>query len=99
VLGETGKCRDRVQFVKDKTQELILANNKLRQYSAIGARVERQITWLRPMSGWCKLNTDGASKGNPGLAVAGGVMRDEYGGWKGGFAVNIGICSAPLAEL
>ena len=90
----TGKCRDKVQFVKDKTQEVIQANNKLRQHSVIGARVERQIAWSRPMSGWCKLNTDGVSKGNPGLAAAGGVMRDEYGGWKGGFDIYIGICSA-----
>ena len=99
VFGETGKCRDRVQFVKDKTQEVIKANNNQRHKQVIGARMERQITWTRPMSGWCKLNTDGASKGNPGLAAAGGVIRDENGRWKGGFAINIGICSAPLAEL
>ncbi|WZZ66780.1 hypothetical protein YC2023_078150 [Brassica napus] len=99
VFGETGKCRDRVQFVKDKTQEVIKANNNQRHKQVIGARMERQITWTRPMSGWCKLNTDEASKGNPGLAAAGGVIRDENGRWKGGFAINIGICSAPLAEL
>ena len=26
-------------------------------------------------------------------------MRDEYGMWEGGFVINIGVCSAPLAEL
>ena len=46
-----------------------------------------------------KLNTDGASHGNPGLASAGGVLRDGEGEWCGGFALNIGRCSAPLAEL
>ncbi|CAA7039902.1 unnamed protein product [Microthlaspi erraticum] len=45
------------------------------------------------------LNTDGASRGNPGLATAGGVLRDGEGRWRGGFAINIGRCSAPLAEL
>ena len=99
VFGETGKCRDRVQFVKDKTQEVILANNKLRLHSAVGLREERHIKWRRPSNGWCKLNTDGASRGNPRLATAGGVMRNENGEWKGGFAVNISICSATLAEL
>ena len=99
VFGETGKCRDRVQFVKDKTQEVILANKKLRPRSTVGAHVERQIEWCKSGNGWCKLNTDGSSKGNPGLATAGRAMRDEYGEWRGGFAINIGICSAPLAEL
>ena len=51
------------------------------------------------MNGWFKLNTDGAARGNPRLATTGGVVRDEYRMWKGGFALNIGICSAPLAEL
>lgn len=49
--------------------------------------------------GWVKLNTDGASHGNPGRATAGGVLRDGEGNWIGGFALNIGICSASLAEL
>ncbi|XP_019097453.1 PREDICTED: sugar transporter ERD6-like 17 [Camelina sativa] len=44
-------------------------------------------------------NTDGASHENPGLATAGGVLRDRMGQWCRGFALNIGICSAPLAEL
>lgn len=46
-----------------------------------------------------KLNKDGASRGNPGLATAGGVLRNEAGEYCGGFAVNIGKCTAPLAEL
>ncbi|KAG7558418.1 Ribonuclease H domain [Arabidopsis thaliana x Arabidopsis arenosa] len=57
------------------------------------------IAWTPPMAGWFKLNTDGASHGNPGLATAGGVVRDGEGNWCSGFALNIGICSAPLAEL
>ncbi|XP_041021291.1 uncharacterized protein K02A2.6-like [Juglans microcarpa x Juglans regia] len=37
-------------------------------------RVER---WSRPQDGWVKLNTDGSSLGNPGLAGAGGVLHDH----------------------
>nr|AID60103.1 hypothetical protein [Brassica napus] len=99
VFGEIGKCRDRVRFVKDKAQEVIKANKKVREPSAIGVHVERQIAWFVPENGWVKLNTDGASRGNPGLATAGGALRDEEGKWIGGFSLNIGICSAPLAEL
>ncbi|XP_010484806.1 PREDICTED: uncharacterized protein LOC104763089 [Camelina sativa] len=70
----------------------------------VGGRVRpnrgmRMIAWSPPSVGWVKLNTDGASHGNPGLATAGGVLRDSDGAWIGGFAFNIGICTAPLAEL
>ncbi|XP_019091097.1 PREDICTED: uncharacterized protein LOC109128707 [Camelina sativa] len=37
--------------------------------------------------------------GEQGLATAGGVLRSETGEWRGGFALNIGCCSAPMAEL
>lgn len=36
---------------------------------------------------------------NPVLTTAGGLIRDATGSWCGGFALNIGVCSAPLAEL
>ena len=99
VFGEEGKCRDKVQFLQDKAREVIEANVKLKEHGQSRERVEKQISWNRPTNGWFKLNTDGASRGNPGLATAGGAIRDEYGEWNGGFAINIGICSAPLAEL
>ena len=58
-----------------------------------------QIGWKYPADGWIKLNVDGCSKGNPGLAGAGGVIRDHIGTWIGGFARNIGVCSSMTAEL
>ncbi|CAA7019270.1 unnamed protein product [Microthlaspi erraticum] len=100
VFNGQGKCRDRVQFVKDQAKEVTLAhmkNNRPAGYRL--ERVERQISWMRPISGWVKLNTDGTSRGNPGLASAGGVLRDDSGSWVRGFALNIGACTAPLAEL
>ncbi|XP_013607689.1 PREDICTED: uncharacterized protein LOC106314355 [Brassica oleracea var. oleracea] len=84
---------------RDKAREVIEANVKLKEHGQSRERVEKQISWNRPTNGWFKLNTDGASRGNLGLATAGGAIRDEYGEWNGGFAINIGICSAPLAEL
>lgn len=99
VFGENRKCRDRVKFLKDLAGEAARAHNQLYGSKLQVGRVERLIAWKRPEEGWLKLNTDGASRGNPGTATAGGVMRDEEGRWCAGFAVNIGICSAPLAEL
>ncbi|KAL6570169.1 hypothetical protein OROMI_014683 [Orobanche minor] len=32
-----------------------------------------------PQPGWWKLNTDGAARGNPGDAAAGGIIRDHVG--------------------
>ena len=45
------------------------------------------------------LNVDGYSKGNPGMAGAGGIIRDHMGTWVGGFARNIGYCSSITAKL
>jgi ribonuclease HI len=36
-------------------------------------------TWAPPPTGFLKLNFDGATKGNPGVAGAGGVIRDSGG--------------------
>ncbi|CAL1400076.1 unnamed protein product [Linum trigynum] len=62
-------------------------------------RIETQIHWSPPRNGWVKLNVDGASAGNPGIAGAGGSIRDEHGKWIRGFVAKVGEASATLAEL
>ncbi|KAG6538374.1 hypothetical protein ZIOFF_003490 [Zingiber officinale] len=37
------------------------------------------VTWKKPKVGWFKLNTDGCSKGNPGLSSFGVIIRDHGG--------------------
>ncbi|CAA7018818.1 unnamed protein product [Microthlaspi erraticum] len=98
-FGTNGKCRDRVRFIKDIATEPTVVHAKTREQAGATVRVERQIAWQPPKSGWWKMHTDGAARGNPGLASAGGVLQDASGGWVCGFALNIGICSAPLADL
>ena len=56
----------------------------------------KDIRWERPRSNWSKLNTDGSSMGNPGLAGGGVVIRDEMGNWMVGFST---ITSSFEAEL
>lgn len=99
MFGHTGKCRDRVRFIKDLAIEVTMVHARSRDTPTMGIRIEKHITWCPPTSGWFKMNTDGASRGNPGLAAAEAVLRDENGVWVCGFAFNIGVCSAPLAEL
>ncbi|CAL5325064.1 unnamed protein product [Camellia sinensis] len=57
------------------------------------------ISWLPPKPGLFKLNTDGASKNNPGLAAADGIIRDWTGKWISDFCRNIGHSSSIEAEL
>lgn len=52
------------------------------------------IKWLFPPEGWFKLNSDGASKGNPGDAGCGGLFRDASGSWVHGYEMHIGCCSS-----
>ena len=99
VFGNNGRCRDRTRFIKDKSKEVTVAHLKRVERQPRVHRVERMVGWVFPRTGWLKLNTDGASRGNPGLATAGGVLRNADGDWCGGFVLNIGRCSAPLAEL
>ena len=42
---------------------------------------ELLVHWEAPLAGWLLLNTDGASKGNPGVAATGGVIRGDRGEW------------------
>ena len=46
-----------------------------------------------------KLNIDGSSARNLGIAKYGGVVRDEHGRWVRGFARQIGLTTSFMAEL
>lgn len=59
----------------------------------------RLIKWHFPMPGHLKLNTDGCSKGNPGRASFGGVLRDDRGEWIMGFYGKLPNCASLEAEL
>ncbi|KAL1203855.1 putative ribonuclease H protein [Cardamine amara subsp. amara] len=91
VFGSEGKCRDHVRFVKDLAKEVVTTHLLCGVSHNGWAREERLIAWIPPSDEWVKLNTDGASHGNPGLATAEEVLRDVEGNWRGGFALNIGI--------
>ncbi|MCH84126.1 ribonuclease H protein [Trifolium medium] len=57
-----------------------------------------EVLWQPPFSIWIKCNIDGAAKGYPGFAACGGLYRNKYGDFIGGFADNLGIASSIYAE-
>lgn len=83
-----GRYRDRIKFLKDTAKEIFEANKVHWGRSLKSVREERQIAWTLPSEGWVKLNMDGASHGNPGLATAGGALSDSDGNWMGGFCAE-----------
>ncbi|XP_027060814.2 uncharacterized protein [Coffea arabica] len=56
------------------------------------------IRWAVPEVGRLMLNTDGCSKGNPGLGGGGGVLRDSSGSPLFAFSAFLGVTSSLRAE-
>ncbi|KAL6565084.1 hypothetical protein OROMI_016534 [Orobanche minor] len=57
------------------------------------------VRWSKPQPGWWKLNTDGAARGNPGAAAAGGIIRDHMGKPLIMFSEYLGVRTNNFAEL
>ena len=57
------------------------------------------VGWKYPPLDWMKLNIDGCSKGNLGLATVGGLIRDCMGFWIKGFTINMRSCTSISSEL
>src|SRR4051812_44630471 len=59
----------------------------------------QMIIWHPPEPGWHKLNTDGASKNNPGLAGAGGIIRDSHSNFVKAYSSFLSIQTSLFAEV
>ncbi|KAL0427066.1 UNVERIFIED_CONTAM: putative ribonuclease H protein [Sesamum latifolium] len=62
-------------------------------------KLDTIVKWEKPQRDWFKLNTDGASKGNPGISGAGGILRDPQGRVLFAFEEPLGCMSNTLVEL
>ncbi|GAU33046.1 hypothetical protein TSUD_152010 [Trifolium subterraneum] len=79
---------------------LIMFNSKI--YFAMQFTCQHQtlkVNWIPPPNLWIKCNSDGASKGCPGLFACGGIFRDCRGTYVGGFSCNLGISNCLFVEL
>ncbi|KAL5696914.1 hypothetical protein ACHQM5_031228 [Ranunculus cassubicifolius] len=54
--------------------------------------------WALPPADYMKINTDGASKGNPGESGWGAIYRDEYNSVHGVYGGGLGIDTSYVAE-
>ena len=61
------------------------------------SKVNRDVIWTPPPSGYIKLNTDGGWAVGSGTRGIGGVVRDEHGLLVGAFAKPIHAFISPLA--
>jgi ribonuclease HI len=68
-------------------------------YSKVKLRIPIPVKWTPPPLGWFKLNIDGSSLGNLGLAGGGGVIQNHLGEWVRGFSRAIGFTTSVQAEL
>ena len=87
-------------FLLCKFEEVVTAlHHEAKGQPWRGEHITGLVSWTTPHKGWVVFNTDGASKGNPGSAGGGGVLRGDRGEWKWAFTENMGYCSSMKAEL
>ena len=55
--------------------------------------------WCPAPPPYVTINTDGSSKGNPGMSGADGVAHSASGEWLGGFSLHLGFTNNTIAEL
>lgn len=85
----TSRIIQQAQEIQDSLLNPIHPNNS----------IPRLTIWFAPLAGSLKLNTDGCSKGDPGQAGYGGLLRDEVGTWLWGYHGYLGSCTSLEAEL
>ena len=92
---------DKIRFLCAKCKEILqaLCHEAQQDRSSESARQETLIHWDPPPTGWMVLNTDSASKGNPGAVGSGGVLRGDKGEWICDFRKSMGNCSAMKSEI
>ncbi|KAL0444852.1 UNVERIFIED_CONTAM: putative ribonuclease H protein [Sesamum latifolium] len=85
----------------DHAQGDLFAMNSLHIHLQPKAQRQKAIIvhWRKPQEGWYKMNTDGASKGNPGISGAGGILRDQLGRVIFAFQEPLGNITNTQAEL
>ncbi|KAL4362541.1 hypothetical protein GQ457_04G033940 [Hibiscus cannabinus] len=96
-LDDTSSVIERSRWLRDWSVKALALDNRM-GITRGGAQVGLTV-WAMPEQGWVKVNVDGARRKGDGVIACGGVVRDDDGGWRGGFSRLIGIGSVIEAEL
>ncbi|XP_055960979.1 uncharacterized protein LOC126672148 [Mercurialis annua] len=89
-----------VKGVDSMEQYISLAkNSRIMQMRGVNCYKKLPIHWYCPNPGWTKINTDGSFNAQSHIAKAGGLARNESGGWIGSFSMCIGKDSVLGAEF
>ena len=81
------------------SQDLWLAVEAVKNFCPLSKPTRITSGWQPPPLGDLKWNVDGSSLGKPGLAGAGGVLRNHAGLVKCLFSIPCGIIDSNLAEV
>ena len=65
----------------------------------LAPKVTISVSWTKPSPGWHKLDTDGASLGNPGKDGSGGLIWNCQGNYIKGFSRSIRVTTSVMVEL
>ena len=81
-------------------EDLVIQNWNLSGMSLVqtSPNLRDLARWDCPLMDWYKINFDGASKGNPGIASCGIIIRNVNGDRMGGMAIPIGIQTNHVVE-
>lgn len=90
------KRKPLIKDIRDSAIEFWAINPSLIKPSR---SIWRQVGWKFPRRGFVKHNSDGAAETNPGMAAAGGVIRNSNGKWIIGYCRKIRLANSLIAEL
>ncbi|XP_028772275.1 uncharacterized protein LOC114729445 [Neltuma alba] len=101
ILEEENSLHEDGSIIHEIKTMLKRSWQKAKSFQTIPAEIrgeEVSRRWITPEKDWVKVNSDGSSRGNPGRAGCGGVIRDHHGAWIVGYCRDVGWSTAFEAE-
>lgn len=78
---------------------LLLLDLKDRCVDSVKIKIKKSVAWIPPLGNDLYFNVDGSSRGNPGDAGIGGVLRDSNGKVLCLFSLYVGFEDSNTAEV
>ncbi|XP_026417174.1 uncharacterized protein LOC113312652 [Papaver somniferum] len=85
--------------MNNSDDDVVLLNYFIVQHRSVKLHHPVACFWLPPEANELQICCDGAARGNPGVAGAGVVARDEHCSVLGAMSIGLGVTTNYLAEL